>query len=162
MYKRQARIYVDVYYFDWMTGGKMENRVFIPGGPEAKAYVRATGIGSHAYYGAFVVPLGVVTLTLLLLRRRKGILLDYWSTVEILASGMLPSNGMAITEAAYRRLMANPTISPILMDLISDGRLDVVEIDEGTAIRALILARKYGLDLSDATDLVALSPGPER
>ncbi len=157
-----ARIYVDVYYFDWMTGGKMENRVFIPGGPEAKAYVRATGIGSHAYYGAFVVPLGVVTLTLLLLRRRKGILLDYWSTVEILASGMLPSNGMAITEAAYRRLMANPTISPILMDLISDGRLDVVEIDEGTAIRALILARKYGLDLSDATELVALSPGPER
>ena len=157
-----ARIYVDVYYFDWMTGGKMKNRVYIPGGPEARVYVRITGLGSRAYYGALLVPPGIILLVLIFLRRRKGILLDYWSMREILGSGVLPSNGMAITEAAYRRLMESPVMSSLLEELISTGRLGIVRIDEEAAVRALLLARKHGLDLREAADLVVLNPGVGR
>ena len=151
-----AVVFVKVHIPLWRWGSSLTNRVEVPGGPFASSSVLTGALSSESMLGILFAPAYLFVLLLLFVRRRRAMLLDYRSLNELLIRGERPSHGLVVTEATVSRARADPILAPLVDRLLSSGTLRIREVGEHISVRALELARRSGLDVREAAELLVL------
>ncbi len=151
-----AVVFVRVHIPVWRWGTHLTNRVEVPGGPFASSSVLVGPLSRESMFGFLVTPASLLVLLLLFARRRRAMLVDYRSLGEFLIRGERPSHWVLATEATVSRAMADPILASFVEELLNSGSLRVRELEEHVSVRALELARRRGMDVREAAEILTL------